>query len=248
MTEKRCVGGCCDNRPGWEWVEDPVTREREKRRQTPQAGQHGTDGHECQPRLAADGSSLCRPCERFLGQLIAEMPSYAADLQRSVTHSGERQRARSGDESPDFAGPRRRWAAMEQLAHDVQWFVDFVVSERGFSPPTSAANALASIQIGCAFLGNHVLWLSARTDDPHPIARWKTIRYEASSAMDLPRDRARFAVGPCPEDCDGTVMAYIGTVRNDCAMGCDTNPDHQWNPSQFYRAGLRIKRKMDGAA
>jgi hypothetical protein len=248
VTEKRCVGGCCDNRPGWEWIEDPVTHAREKRRQVPQPGQHGTDGHECHPRMAADGSSLCPPCERHLHELIVETPSYAHDLEASVTHSGERQRTDTGDESPDFAGQRKRWAALDQLAHDVAWWADMIATTRGLTRPTKAGNLQAQIQAGCDFAARHSLWLAARTDDPHPISSWKSIRYEAASAMDLPRDRARFEVGPCPENCEGLVWAFIGTQAADSAMGCDLDTGHQWNPAQFYRAGTRIKRKMDGAA
>jgi hypothetical protein len=248
MSDKRCVGGCCDNRPGWEWIEDPVTHAREKRRQAPQPGQHGTDGHECVPRMAADGSSLCPPCERFLHDLIVEMPSYALDLERSATHSGERQRTSSGDESPDFASQRKRWSALDQLAHDVLWWVDLVTRTRGLHSPNLPTNTVAQVRIGCGFLGRHSLWLAARTDDPHPIESWKQLRYETAAAMDLPRDRARFEVGPCPEDCQGQVWAFIGTQAADSAMGCDLVPEHQWNPAQFYRAGTRIKRKMDGVA
>jgi hypothetical protein len=229
-VEKRCAGGCCDNRPGWEWIE------------------HGTDGHECRPRMAADQSALCRPCETWLHQLIVDMPSYARDLEAAATHSGERQRVTRGDESPDFAGQRKRWAALEQLAHDVLWWVDHVTTGRRVTSPTMAGNTQAQIASGCSLVARHSLWLAASTDDPHPLHAWRDMRHEAAAAMDLPRDRARFQVGPCPEPCDGKVWAYIGTANGDSAMGCDVEQGHQWTPSQFYRAGTRIKRKMDGAA
>lgn len=70
----------------------------------------------------------------------------------------------------------------------------------------------------------------------------------------------RFPVGPCPEDdCPRTVFAVCpaeGSARP-ALMACyqvvktENRPDlgagfvHSWNSSQFYRAGERIRRKMD---
>lgn len=245
----RCAGRCCENRPGWEWVEDPVTHAREKRRQKPLPGQHGTEGHECVPNMAADGSRLCLGCERALAECIGEMPTYATDLSRAITHSGERQRTVRGDEAPDFALPRRRVEALNQLAHDVTWWVRLVSSERGLASPELAESMpVLSVWRGARWLRGHAGWLAARDDDPHPLVSWRAMRSDAAHAMDLPRDRARFDVGPCPEDCEGIVRAFIGTESSDSAMGCDTNTEHQWTPSQFYRAGRRIKLKAEGGA
>jgi hypothetical protein len=159
-----------------------------------------------------------------------------------------RQRVARADESPDFAGPRRRVEALGQLARDTAWWVRDVSTTRGLTPPPTTTDHVLTVWRGCRWLTPHTEWLAARDTDPHPIHAWRAIRGDAAHAMDLPRDRARFEVGPCPEACDGTVWAFIGTQATDSAMGCDTTQDHQWTPAQFYRAGTRIKRKMDGAA
>ena len=69
----------------------------------------------------------------------------------------------------------------------------------------------------------------------------------------------RFPVGPCPEECDRTVFAVCpaeGSQRP-ALMACYTlvkgenRPDlaagftHSWISSQFFRAGERIRRKME---
>jgi hypothetical protein len=72
----------------------------------------------------------------------------------------------------------------------------------------------------------------------------------------------RFPVGPCPEECDRTVFAVCpaeGSQRP-ALMACylivegENRPDlgagfvHSWTSVQFYRAGERIRRKMERGA
>lgn len=69
----------------------------------------------------------------------------------------------------------------------------------------------------------------------------------------------RFPVGPCPEECERTVFAICpaeGSTRP-ALMACylrvesENRPDlsagfvHSWDSAQFYRAGARIRRKME---
>lgn len=89
---------------------------------------------------------------------------------------------------------------------------------------------------------------------------------EISKAIDRARNHldvepfTRFPVGPCPEDdCQRTVYALCpaeGSTRP-ALMACyivdrqENRPDlgagfaHSWNSAQFYRAGARIKRKIE---
>jgi hypothetical protein len=88
---------------------------------------------------------------------------------------------------------------------------------------------------------------------------------EISKAIDRARHSldvepfTRFTVGPCPEDCDRTVFAVCpaeGSTRP-ALMACylivegENRPDlgagftHSWTSSQFYRAGERIREKME---
>lgn len=250
MTERRCVGGCCDNRPGWEWIDDPFTGTREKRRQKPEPGQHGYENHECQPRMAQDGAYLCRGCIKYLTGIIESLPSYADDLEAAAGHSAGGSARGRNDGSPDFATSRRRIEALGQLAHDAAWWAFMVAEERGLSTlpeMDTVSHPRISVHLAAMFLARHVQWLAARPEADETLDACKTMRYEAAHAMDLPRDRARFPVGPCPEACEGTVWAYIGTEGGDCALSCDTDTGHGWEPSQFYRAGVRIKRKMGAA-
>jgi hypothetical protein len=69
----------------------------------------------------------------------------------------------------------------------------------------------------------------------------------------------RFPVGPCPEDCGRTVFAVCPAEgsKRPALMACylmikgENRPDlgagfaHSWVSSQFFRAGERIRRKMD---
>lgn len=69
----------------------------------------------------------------------------------------------------------------------------------------------------------------------------------------------RFPVGPCPEECERTVFAICPAEGSSkpALMACyvmrsdENRPDlgagflHSWNSSQFYRAGARIRRKME---
>lgn len=69
----------------------------------------------------------------------------------------------------------------------------------------------------------------------------------------------RFPVGPCPEECDRTVFAVCPAEgsKQPALMACyslvpgENRPDlgagfaHSWISSQFFRAGERIRRKME---
>src|SRR5215211_362651 len=63
----------------------------------------------------------------------------------------------------------------------------------------------------------------------------------ARHAIDVPAGRA-ITVGPCPKnDCTGTIRAWLPTDDNRPAnLGCDTNPQHTWDSSQWYRLGQRL--------
>lgn len=84
----------------------------------------------------------------------------------------------------------------------------------------------------------------------------------ARRAVDRPDDYRRFPVGPCPEDdCGRTVYALCPAEDSPkpALMACyltvtgENRPDlaagfaHSWNSAQFYRAGARIRRKIDQA-
>jgi hypothetical protein len=93
----------------------------------------------------------------------------------------------------------------------------------------------------------------------------KELVEEITKAIDRARDGVdvepftRFCVGPCPEECDRTVFAVCpaeGSQRP-ALMACyvmrqgENRPDlgagflHSWTSVQFYRAGERIRRKME---
>jgi hypothetical protein len=69
----------------------------------------------------------------------------------------------------------------------------------------------------------------------------------------------RFPVGPCPEECDRTVFAICPAEGSErpALMACylivkgENRPDlgagfgHSWISSQFYRAGEKIRRKIE---
>lgn len=81
----------------------------------------------------------------------------------------------------------------------------------------------------------------------------------ARQAVDKVDEFRRFPVGPCPEDCDRTVFALCPAEDSlrPALMACyrkvdkENRPDlgagfvHSWDSAQFYRAGARIRRKME---
>lgn len=65
------------------------------------------------------------------------------------------------------------------------------------------------------------------------------------SACDQP-SRRTITVGPCPEECDGEVVAILPTDDDrPSRMQCKAAPEHKWTTQQFFRAGERIRKKME---
>lgn len=105
-----------------------------------------------------------------------------------------------------------------------------------------------------------------RVDDVRRHGAVKELMQEITKAIDRARDAVdvepftRFAVGPCPEDdCARTVFAVCpaeGSSRP-ALMACylmmqtENRPDlgagfvHSWSSVQFFRAGERIRKKME---
>lgn len=74
----------------------------------------------------------------------------------------------------------------------------------------------------------------------------------AKKAIDRPKNRTKFLVGPCPETpddtpCPGEVWAYIPTSETDPALMHCQNPDcgATWNTTQWLRAAKRILTKVE---
>jgi hypothetical protein len=99
-------------------------------------------------------------------------------------------------------------------------------------------------------LRKHPAVLEAHHAITHAINRTK-------EAVDLPDDRTRFPVGPCPENddhdqpCTGQVWAHVPTNPRDPAelrcRVCDTH----WDTTRWHRAGARIaarSRQLNQAA
>jgi hypothetical protein len=97
-----------------------------------------------------------------------------------------------------------------------------------------------------AWLHNRVDWLRQHDAAGEAHGELTAAIRNARAAIDLPANRARFEVGPCPEDtddgaCPGTVWAYIPTRDDDPALLRCTDCDTVWSTPQWLRVGKRIR-------
>lgn len=100
-------------------------------------------------------------------------------------------------------------------------------------------------------------WLARRVDwiRQHPRAGQahdeitNAVR-NARRAVDRPANRARFEVGPCPEQdadgarCPGRVWAYIPTREEDPAVLRCARCEAEWDTTRWLRVGTRILRLL----
>lgn len=134
-----------------------------------------------------------------------------------------------------------------QILHDLRWWCAWVARQRGLAARASPNNPAGM----ASWLATHVDWL-ARTDDVLVLRDiMATHRRMARALRDIPADRTRFPVGPCPEIvggdepgwCTGTVYAHIPAELDKPAClrckGCGATWERGW-----ARVGDRILRRV----
>jgi hypothetical protein len=104
----------------------------------------------------------------------------------------------------------------------------------------------ADVPAAARWLWRRVDWLRAHPDAKEAHRQITTAVARAERVIDLPANRARFEVGPCPEivedcgHCTGVVWAYIATRPEDESVLRCWDCGARWNTTQWLRVGRRI--------
>lgn len=167
----------------------------------------------------------------MLDALTAELDTTASRQDRIVVGHG-----RGGDTGLPWKEPAT--GATAELGACVRYWAGLV--NRAAEPLPATVPELAR------WLWCRVDWLRAHDAAKTAHREITSTVARAERVIDLPANRARFEVGPCPEliaergYCDGTVWAYIATRPEDeSALRCWTC-GARWNTMQWLRVGRRI--------
>lgn len=195
-------------------------------------------------RPVPDGAPLCRWCGSELQAQLRQVPALLADL--AITYARLDQLGpleapgRGHGETPvAWKAPARR--AAEALAAVVlRWAREFA-PRWGEPHPEGTGRAAA--------------WLAGRTGslrrEPDAQACAQSISdaiRRGRAVIDLPRNRTRFPVGPCPDNpgeqpCSGQVWAYIPLDEREPAQLRCTDCGASWDTTRWRRVGDLIARR-----
>ncbi|MGH3630924.1 MAG: hypothetical protein ACRDRL_26205 [Sciscionella sp.] len=215
------------------------------------------------PRPVADGAALCLTCTAELARQLRSVPALLDDL--LVTLSKQDQ----------FGGGKRGKGAEQPLPVRLDvppviaalgntlttWARD-LVDRNGWNVPPAPARSAHNDERGpvlhastpyvdlvcyaALWLADHVEYLRSHPAVLEAHRGITTAITRTREITDLPADRTRFVVGPCPEiddhgrHCPGQVWAYVPTDKRDPAqLRCRACPA-TWDTTQWYRAGARI--------
>lgn len=225
----------------------------------------------CADGMPADGVMLCRGC---IAKLKADLAGFE-DLRQQLVVTLARQdhigpaaegRAQKVAEpgSDDWAKTRaynqRASHALHEIRNELVGWVRMIEEETGDPLPANRIVQLAAwLTARLAYIAKHEaardIWLGVR-------AAYRT----GTRAIDLPRDKTRIMVGPCPENepapaatesdpdpqsvpCPGMVIAFIpydteyrpSLVCQHADCGHET---HEWTAEQWSRLGKRIQARQ----
>lgn len=138
--------------------------------------------------------------------------------------------------------------ARGQILHDLRWWCNWVAIERGYSTVASPFNPIGM----ASWLVTNADWLIRQPDVLALRDVMAGHRRIARALRDIPADRTRFPVGPCPElvdgdngndCCTGIVYAHIPVELDKPAClrckVCGATWERGW-----ARVGERILRRM----
>lgn len=186
---------------------------------------------------AGDVYKLCGNCGDEIARDLAFVPALLAELE--VTYAKQDKLTvtpgRGGDEGLPW----------KEQAHRAAVEIGDCLRRWATGLPVSAAEIPADPADLSRWLHSRVDWLRAleHAKNAHQDITGAVTR--AIAVIDLPANRARFEVGPCPEQveqgaCDGTVWAYIATRSDDMSMLRCWTCGARWNTTQWLRVGRRI--------
>lgn len=195
---------------------------------------------------------ICNHCVERLARDISETGKGYRQLEQSLTATkthGEKVSGRGELPLPV------RLIVVEvrgQILHDLRWWCHYVAAERNLATTASPFNPVGMAN----WLLTHLDWL-ARQDDVLALRDiMASHRRTARALRDIPADRTRFPVGPCPEAvdseeghqwCPGIVYAHIPVELDKPACLRCKACGAQWERG-WARVGERILRRMRGTA
>ena len=201
----------------------------------------------CLDRPAADGLGWCRGCRHRIDRDLGDLPALAVDLADTMARvSGARtgDHRRSADTPLPYA-ERAAEALHGMRAYLVAW-CRLLYEEVAAPLPADTITAMAV----------HLMrWLAEL--DRHPASgefagELREVYASAAVAIDLPRDRTRVFVGPCPTTCEdgrpcpGEVWAHFPVgeeVRPECRCRvCEST----WPPESWASLGRRLGKPGSG--
>lgn len=190
---------------------------------------------------AGDTYVLCGNCGDEIARDLAFIPALLSELETTYAKQDKLTlgSGRGGEEGLPWKDRARTSA--DELTHTLlSWAVALPVSQ-WLIPATMAELS--------GWLHARVDWLRALESAKDAHQQITGAVTKAIGVIDLPANRARFEVGPCPEQteegaCDGTVWAYIATRPEDLSLLRCWTCGGRWNTTQWLRVGRRILARM----
>lgn len=209
----------------------------------------GPDGQPLPPNPVPDRAVICWDCGSRLRWILTRIAALVDDLAGSLA-GGSRPSGGgtkiSGTKTARMVFRPDVSEHLDQISHDLAVWVRHVVTTRGVTHPGPGGGVQAR------WLLRHVEWLRHQPDVECLIDTGMWALGRGRALVDLPADRERFKVGPCPPSetvcCLGVVWALIPTVETDGSLlVCDTC-ELVWDTRQWIRAARLIRVALEERA
>lgn len=201
---------------------------------------------ECVTCTKPTSEYLCPGCGDHLARDLADVPDLCAELDTTryrLDHVTARAAVGRDAEKP---------LAWKEPAADAAWVLADTLGTwaRDLAHVRHVPLDPRTVADVAGWLEHRIDWLRAHPDAAQAHDEISNAVRNTRRAIDLPANRARFHVGPCPEHvdeqrCPGEVWAYIPTRDDEDAMlRCQHDEQHAWGTVQWLRAGRRILTLM----
>ena len=217
----------------------------------PFCGEGSRDGH------------LCHKCTGNVRKAIVRVAQLWVSLEEAITRQDHLQPPNEVRAEVLF-GPLPFRLVPSEVAKDARQrlsrWVGVVVATSSGSGPENSIGAY------CRYLLDHTPMLRVRDDAEEWADDMTLCRDQIAGAVDLPAERSRVTVGPCPErtddeePCSGIVVAvYPSDMDESPHMDCTPPPPGEdgkpikvcarsWTPPQWAHLGARIAAKQQQVA
>lgn len=197
-----------------------------------------------EPREIRDAARICRPCTDRFGSHLADLAHLHTRLAGALRPWITVKTTTGGGGRPDLI----RLDVVEHRAEIHNWLGTEVrmwhddLALVGWPTDTPAAMAAwLRVHVGRA---RHKEWVDTSAEAA------QALRGRARALCDLPRERARIVLGPCPEHgidqrrqpvpCPGTVHAHVPADHDQPLLArCDTCTT-EWDAQRWHRLGRRM--------